>query len=90
MDVDANEIWQMEKILKIYRMFQEERSILWEIRVSAIVIKKTYVHVSYSERFPRYRYFTVQFQNCWLEILHTVSNTGIYCSSDKVGTVYLV
>jgi hypothetical protein len=24
------------------------------------------------------------------EILHTVSNTGIYFSSDKVGTVYLV
>jgi hypothetical protein len=24
------------------------------------------------------------------EILHTVSNTGLYCSSDKVGTVYLV
>jgi hypothetical protein len=24
------------------------------------------------------------------EILPTVSNTGIYCSSDKVGTVYLV
>jgi hypothetical protein len=24
------------------------------------------------------------------EILHTVSNTGIYYSSDKVGTVYLV
>jgi predicted transport protein len=24
------------------------------------------------------------------EILHTVSNTGIYCSSDKVGTVYLM
>jgi hypothetical protein len=24
------------------------------------------------------------------EILHIVSNTGIYCSSDKVGTVYLV
>jgi hypothetical protein len=24
------------------------------------------------------------------EILRTVSNTGIYCSSDKVGTVYLV
>jgi hypothetical protein len=23
-------------------------------------------------------------------MLHTVSNTGIYCSSDKVGTVYLV
>jgi hypothetical protein len=25
-----------------------------------------------------------------LLILRTVSNTGIYCSSDKVGTVYLV
>jgi hypothetical protein len=24
------------------------------------------------------------------EILRTVSNTGIYCSSNKVGTVYLV
>jgi hypothetical protein len=24
------------------------------------------------------------------EILRTVSNTGIYCSSDKAGTVYLV
>jgi predicted transport protein len=23
------------------------------------------------------------------EILRTVSNTGIYCSSDKVGTIYL-
>jgi hypothetical protein len=24
------------------------------------------------------------------EMLRTVSNTGIYCSSDKVGTLYLV
>jgi hypothetical protein len=24
------------------------------------------------------------------ETLRTVSNTGIYCSSDKIGTVYLV
>jgi hypothetical protein len=24
------------------------------------------------------------------EILHTVSDTGIYCSSDKIGTVNLV
>jgi hypothetical protein len=24
------------------------------------------------------------------EILRTVSNTGIYCSSDKVGTIYVV
>jgi hypothetical protein len=25
-----------------------------------------------------------------IETLHTVSNNGIYCSSDKVGAVYLV
>jgi hypothetical protein len=24
------------------------------------------------------------------EVLRTVSNAGIYCSSDKVGTIYLV
>jgi hypothetical protein len=24
------------------------------------------------------------------QILRTVSNTGVYCSSDKVGTIYLV
>jgi hypothetical protein len=24
------------------------------------------------------------------EILRAISNTGIYCSSDKVGTVYIV
>jgi hypothetical protein len=44
--------------------------------------------VSYSERFPRQSYFTVQFQIVdKKEILLTLSNTGIYCSSDKVGTV---
>jgi hypothetical protein len=26
--------------------------------------KTVYVHVSYPERFPRYNYFSVQFQNC--------------------------
>jgi hypothetical protein len=26
--------------------------------------ESVYVHVSYSELFPRYSYFTVQFQNC--------------------------
>jgi hypothetical protein len=47
--------------------------------------KSVYVHVSYSERFPRYSCFTVQFQNCWKQS----DNTGI-CPSDKVGTVYPV
>jgi hypothetical protein len=26
--------------------------------------KIVYVHVSFSELFPRYSYFTIQFQNC--------------------------
>jgi hypothetical protein len=48
-------------------------------------------HVSYSERFPRQSYLTVQLKIVDnKEILNTVSNTGIYCSRDKVGTVYLV
>jgi hypothetical protein len=29
------------------------RSILWEVIVSVILIKNVYVHVSYSERFPK-------------------------------------
>jgi hypothetical protein len=48
--------------------------------------KHIYVHVSYSERVLRYSCKIVDKK----EILRTVSNTGIYCSSDKVGTVYLV
>jgi hypothetical protein len=43
-------------------MSQEERSVLWEAIVSVILSEKSvYVHVSYSERFPRKRYFTVQY-----------------------------
>jgi hypothetical protein len=38
--------------------------------------------------FPKKSYFTVLFQIVdKKDILHTVSNTDIYCSSDKVGTV---
>jgi hypothetical protein len=31
------------------------------LELSVILNKSVYVHVSYSERFPRYSYFTVQF-----------------------------
>jgi hypothetical protein len=47
-----------------------------------------YVYVSYPERFPRQSY---TFPKLLIrKILLTVSNTCIYCLSDKVGTVYLV
>jgi hypothetical protein len=40
-----------------------------------------YIHVCYSERFPRYSYFTVQLYKTVdkKETLRTVSDTGIYC-----------
>jgi hypothetical protein len=70
---------------------QEERSILWEDTVSVILSKNIYAYKSYSERFPEYGYFTVQLKIVdKKEILRTASNTGIYCLSDKAGTVYLV
>jgi Leu/Phe-tRNA-protein transferase len=46
----------------IYRMFQEERSIFWDVTIS-VILSSVFVHLSYSERFPRYSYFTVLFQN---------------------------
>jgi hypothetical protein len=46
---------------RLYRMSQEERSIFWELIVSVIIV---YILVSCSKQFPRYSYFTVQFQNC--------------------------
>ena len=73
-------------------MSQEERSIFWEVIVSFILSKNVYMNM-----FPIQNSF--QDRAIWMynhkivdkkEILcvHTVSNTGFYCSSDRVGTVY--
>jgi hypothetical protein len=63
-----------------------------KVIVSAILSKKVYVYmrpVPYG-----FRDRDISLYSCKIvdkkEILRTVSNTGIYCSSDKVGTVYLV
>ena len=53
--------------------------------------KNVYEHVSYSQRFPRQSHLNANRKIVdKKEILRvrTVSNTGIYCSSDRVGTVY--
>jgi len=53
--------------------------------------KTLHEHVSYSERFPRQSHLNDNHKIVdKKEILqvHTVSNTSIYCSSDRVGTVY--
>jgi predicted transport protein len=67
-----------------------EVNILWGHSVGHSKLKMN-VHVSYFERF-RERAISLNSSknNDKKEILRTVSNTGIYCSSDKVGTVYLV
>jgi hypothetical protein len=62
-------------------MSQKERSIFLEVTVSATLSKKIV-----------YRAISLYISKIVdkEEILRTVSDTGIYCSSDKVGTVYLV
>jgi hypothetical protein len=63
-----------------------------EVTVSAIPSKKLYMYMcpipnGFRDRaISLYSSETVNKK----EILRSVSNTGIYCSSDKVGTVYLV
>jgi hypothetical protein len=71
---------------------QEVKSIFWEAIVLVILSKKLYMYMcpipnGFRDRaISLYRSKTVDKK----EILHTVSDTSIYCSSDKDGTVYLV
>jgi hypothetical protein len=73
-------------------MSQEERSIFWEVIVSVILSKNMYMYMCLIPNgFPvaamsLYNSKTVD----KIVILRTVSITGLYCSSEKVGTVYLV
>jgi hypothetical protein len=74
------------------QVFQEERPIFWVVIVSVILNKKKkkciYVCVLLRTVF---RGIAISLYGSKIvvkrEILPTVSNTGIYCSSDKVGTV---
>jgi len=71
---------------------QEERSIFWEVIVLVILSKNVYMNMR--PILNGFRDRAIWMYNCKIvdkkEILHlrTVSNTGIYCSSDRVGTVY--
>jgi hypothetical protein len=82
---------QFKKVfsIELYRVSQEERSIFWEVIVSVILSKKyKYVYPipngSRDRAISQYSSKTVDKK----EILRTVSNPGIYCSTGKVGTVY--
>ena len=69
-------------------MSQEERSIFWEVIVSVIRSKIVYMYMC---PIPNgFRDGAISLYSCKIvdkkNILRTVSNTGIYCSSDKIGT----
>jgi hypothetical protein len=73
-------------------MPQEERPVFWELIVSVILSRNVYVYMCpipngfQDKAISLYTSKTVDKE----ETLRTVSNTGIYCSSAKVGTIYLV
>jgi hypothetical protein len=73
-------------------MSQEDKSIFWEVIVLAILSKKIYMYMCPIRNGFRDR--TISLYTAKIvdrkEILRTVSNTGIYRSSGKVGTIYLV
>jgi hypothetical protein len=80
-------------------MSQEERSIFWEDIVSVILNESfrntAHVYIEYTcavfrkvSEIELSLYSSKIFDK--IEILLTICNTGIYCSSDKVGAVYLV
>jgi len=71
---------------------QEERSIFWEVIVSVILSKSVSMNMCPIPNGFRDR--AIWIYNCKIVDtkdtlrVHTVSNTVIYCSSDRVGTVY--
>jgi hypothetical protein len=70
-------------------MSQEESPLFFQVIVSVFLSKK------YTRPIPnRFHNGDISLYSSKIvdkeEVLLTVSNTGIYCSSDKVGTVYLV
>jgi len=76
----------------IYRVSQEERSIFWEVMVSVILSKNVYTNMcpipnGFRDR-AIWMYNRKIVDNKEILRVRTVSNTGIYCSSDSVGTVY--
>jgi len=74
-----------------YKVFQKEMSIFCEVIVSVILSKNVYMYTCPTPNGFRDR--AILLRSCKIvdkEILSIVTNIGICCSSDKVGTVYLV
>jgi hypothetical protein len=67
-------------------------SIFWEVMISVILSKNVYMYMCPIPNCFRDRNISLYSSKIVdkKEILSTVSNIGIYCSSDRVGTVNLV
>jgi hypothetical protein len=80
--------------MSIYRMSQKERSIFSEIIVSIFLSRKVYTRMYMCPIPNGFRGRAISLYSSKMfdkkKILRTVSDTSIYFSSDKVGTVYLV
>jgi len=75
----------------IYRVSQEERSIFWEVIVSVILSKNIYMMSPIPNGFwdrVIWMYNRKIVDKKEILRVRTVSNTGVYCSSDRVGRVY--
>jgi hypothetical protein len=75
----------------IFRLFQEERSIFWDVIISVILSKNCICTCVLFRTFSEIMLFHCTVSKLFdkKEILRTVSNVGIYCSCVKVGTLYL-
>jgi len=74
-----------------HRVSQEKMSIFWEDIVSVILSKRVYTYMCPIP--SRFRDRGISLHSCKIvdkEILRLVYNIGIYCSSEKFGSVYLV
>jgi hypothetical protein len=69
-------------------------AVFWEVIVSVILSKEAYTRMYMCPIPNGFRGRDISLYSSKIadkkEILRTVSNIGIYCSGDKVGTVYLV
>jgi hypothetical protein len=69
-------------------MPQEERSIFWEVIVSVILSKKLYMYMCPTPN--GFQDTAISLYSSNIGGKKEILRTGIYCSSDKVGTVYVV
>jgi hypothetical protein len=72
--------------VRICRESQKETSVFWKIIVSVILSMCPIPNGFWDRDISLYSFKIVDKK----KMLPTVSNTGIYCSVDKVGTVYIV